>query len=287
MTARLLVNWVTHPLVGMTVTQGKELSFNNYLDVLGAFALVRDLGPNAIAIIKHNNPCGAAWLGDVLASWHRALKTDPVSAFGGVVAVNGTVSAALAEQMPDRSTLVLAGRSVRLAVARARAAGRLFELDVDDLALSAREEELLLRDAGIALAPDDRLALRQRMEGWAAGTYLAALALRNARLIDELARSRAELERRADSERTLRQIAGRIAALRDPQVVLQTIVDETRRLLGSDGAHLTLMADDGSHLQPVVVAGGLDVRTTAWLKRRPPCRPWPFSARSAAPYRLP
>lgn len=89
-----------------------------------------------------------------------------------------SVVAALAEQMPDRSTLVLAGRSVRLAVARTRAAGRLFELDLDDLALSGREEELLLRDAGIALAPDDRLALRQRMEGWAAGTYLAALALR-------------------------------------------------------------------------------------------------------------
>lgn len=96
----------------------------------------------------------------------------------------------------------------------------------------------------------------------------AAVALRNARLIDELARSRAELERRAETERSLRQIAARVAAVRDPESVLQTIVDEARRLLGSDGAHLTLMTDDGAHLQPVVVAGGLDARTSSWLKSR-------------------
>ena len=88
------------------------------------------------------------------------------------------VVAALAEHVPAGSTLVLAGRSVRLAVARARAAGRLFELDAGDLALTRREEELLLREAGIAVAPADHLALSRRMEGWAAGTYLGALALR-------------------------------------------------------------------------------------------------------------
>jgi phosphoribosylaminoimidazolecarboxamide formyltransferase/IMP cyclohydrolase len=100
------------PLVNMTVTQGKELSFNNYLDVLGAFALVRDLGPGSIAIIKHNNPCGAAWLGDVLASWRRALKTDPVSAFGGVVAVNGAVTAELAEEMNQLFLEVVVARHI-------------------------------------------------------------------------------------------------------------------------------------------------------------------------------
>ncbi len=100
------------PLVSMTVTQGKELSFNNYLDVMGAFALVRDLGPGSIAIIKHNNPCGAAWQSDALASWHRALKTDPVSAFGGVVAVNGTVSAALATEMNQLFLEVVIAREI-------------------------------------------------------------------------------------------------------------------------------------------------------------------------------
>jgi phosphoribosylaminoimidazolecarboxamide formyltransferase/IMP cyclohydrolase len=87
------------PFVSMQQLQGKELSFNNYLDIMGAFAVVRDLGPKSVAIIKHNNPCGAAWCATVLHSWRRALKTDPVSAFGGVVAVNGAVTAELAEEM--------------------------------------------------------------------------------------------------------------------------------------------------------------------------------------------
>ena len=100
------------PLVSMTQTQGKELSFNNYLDVMGAFALVRDLGAGSIAIIKHNTPCGAAWRGDVLASWARALKTDPVSAFGGVVAVNGTVNGALATQMNELFLEVVVARHI-------------------------------------------------------------------------------------------------------------------------------------------------------------------------------
>jgi LuxR family maltose regulon positive regulatory protein len=88
--------------------------------------------------------------------------------------------ASLVAHVRDGSTIVLAGRSVRIALARARAAGRLLELGTDDLALSRREEELLLRDVGIALDRADRLALRKRMEGWAAGTYLTALALREA-----------------------------------------------------------------------------------------------------------
>jgi phosphoribosylaminoimidazolecarboxamide formyltransferase/IMP cyclohydrolase len=96
----------------MTQTQGKELSFNNYLDVMGAFALVRDLGPGAVAIIKHNNPCGAAWLGDALESWRRALKTDTVSAFGGVVAVNGEISGPLAEEMNELFLEVVVARSI-------------------------------------------------------------------------------------------------------------------------------------------------------------------------------
>jgi phosphoribosylaminoimidazolecarboxamide formyltransferase/IMP cyclohydrolase len=105
------------PFTGMTQTQGKELSFNNYLDVMGAFALVRDLGPGSVAVIKHNNPCGAAWLGDVLASWRRALKTDPVSAFGGVVAVNGTVTAKLAEEMNELFLEVVVARGIEDAAA--------------------------------------------------------------------------------------------------------------------------------------------------------------------------
>ncbi len=61
-------------------------------------------------------------------------------------------------------------------------------------------------------------------------------------------------------------MAGRIAELRDPDELLRQIVDDSVRLLGSDGAHLTRMSEDRSHLVPVVVAGGLDEVTEAWLK---------------------
>ncbi len=93
----------------------------------------------------------------------------------------------------------------------------------------------------------------------------ASLAVISARLIEDLARSRGELARSVETERTLREIAARIAALTDPAEVLTRVVEEARRLLGSEGAHLTRMSDDRSHLVPVVVAGGMDAETTAWL----------------------
>jgi phosphoribosylaminoimidazolecarboxamide formyltransferase/IMP cyclohydrolase len=87
------------PLLSIKQHQGKELSFNNYLDIVGAFSLGRDLGARSVSIIKHTNPCGAAWCGDALGSFHRALRSDRTSAFGGIVAVNGTVDGELAQEM--------------------------------------------------------------------------------------------------------------------------------------------------------------------------------------------
>ena len=93
----------------------------------------------------------------------------------------------------------------------------------------------------------------------------AAIAITNARLIEELERSQAAVARRADTERALRDITARIAALREPEVVLDRVVEEAQRLLGTDGAHLTRMSDDRTYLVPVVVAGGSDPDTQAWL----------------------
>ena len=86
----------------------------------------------------------------------------------------------------------------------------------------------------------------------------AAIAITNARLIEELEKSRRAVARRADTERSLRDITARIAALREPDVILDRVVEEAARLLGTDGAHLTRMSDDGTYLVPVVVAGGAD-----------------------------
>ena len=93
----------------------------------------------------------------------------------------------------------------------------------------------------------------------------AAIAITNARLIDELERSKRALARRAETDRSLRDITARIAALTDPDELLERVVEEARRLLESDGAHLTRMAPEGGYLIPVVVAGSDDDATHAWL----------------------
>ena len=72
--------------------QGKELSFNNLIDLDAAWSLVSDLPEVACAIIKHTNPCGAASAADVREAFEKARATDPVSAFGGIIAFNRTVS---------------------------------------------------------------------------------------------------------------------------------------------------------------------------------------------------
>ena len=97
-------------LAGMIQHQGKELSYNNYQDITGAFALARELGSECVAIIKHTNPCGAAWCGNVLDSFRRALACDKTSAFGGIVAVNGTVTGELAGDLTQMFLEVVLAR---------------------------------------------------------------------------------------------------------------------------------------------------------------------------------
>jgi len=84
---------------GVDLRQGKVLSYNNLLDAAAAAATARDLLGPACAIVKHTNPCGAAEASDMITAWERALSGDPVSAYGGVVAVTGTLDAALAERL--------------------------------------------------------------------------------------------------------------------------------------------------------------------------------------------
>ena len=84
---------------GVDVRGGKALSYNNLLDAAAAAAIARDLRGAACAIVKHANPCGAAEAGDGIAAWEGALAGDPVSAFGGVVALTVPVDAALAERL--------------------------------------------------------------------------------------------------------------------------------------------------------------------------------------------
>ena len=78
---------------------GRELSFNNVLDLNSARLLVHEFEVPACAIIKHNNPCGCAAAGTALEAYERAFACDPLSAFGGVVTVNRPVDKAFAEAL--------------------------------------------------------------------------------------------------------------------------------------------------------------------------------------------
>jgi phosphoribosylaminoimidazolecarboxamide formyltransferase/IMP cyclohydrolase len=77
--------------------QGKELSYNNYTDADAAYELVAEFAEPAVAIVKHANPCGAAIGANLREAWDRALACDPVSAFGGIVALNRPLDALTAE----------------------------------------------------------------------------------------------------------------------------------------------------------------------------------------------
>jgi phosphoribosylaminoimidazolecarboxamide formyltransferase/IMP cyclohydrolase len=79
--------------------QGKELSYNNLNDTDAAFECVAEFDGPAVAIIKHANPCGVATAGSLLDAYKKALACDPVSAFGGIIALNRTLDAATAEAL--------------------------------------------------------------------------------------------------------------------------------------------------------------------------------------------
>jgi len=86
---------------------GKAMSYNNYVDADAARRAAYDFAEPCVAIIKHSNPCGIAIGADLAEAHARAHACDPVSAFGGVIAANGPVTAALARQIRDVFTEVV------------------------------------------------------------------------------------------------------------------------------------------------------------------------------------
>jgi phosphoribosylaminoimidazolecarboxamide formyltransferase/IMP cyclohydrolase len=98
------------PAVGLAGAQqlhGKEMSYNNYVDADAALRAAYDFTDPAVAIIKHTNPCGIAVSDSIAAAHAAAHATDPVSAFGGVVAANRPVDAEMARQVADVFTEVV------------------------------------------------------------------------------------------------------------------------------------------------------------------------------------
>ena len=105
--AAFYVNGVRPGIATAEQVQGKELSYNNLNDIDAAFECVAEFDAPAVVIVKHANPCGVALAATAAEAWDLALRCDPVSAFGGVVALNRTLDAATAERIAAIFTEVI------------------------------------------------------------------------------------------------------------------------------------------------------------------------------------
>jgi phosphoribosylaminoimidazolecarboxamide formyltransferase/IMP cyclohydrolase len=96
-----------HILSQIQQLHGKQLSFNNLLDLDSARSLVREFEEPVCVIVKHNNPCGVAIGSDALDAYERAYATDPLSAFGGIIAFNRPIDPATAQRLSEQFVEVL------------------------------------------------------------------------------------------------------------------------------------------------------------------------------------
>jgi len=98
----------THGIAAARQRQGKELSYNNLVDLDAAWQLILEFDTPACAIIKHTNPCGCAEGATLAEAYPKALEADPISAFGGVLAFNRTVDADVAREATKLFTEAIA-----------------------------------------------------------------------------------------------------------------------------------------------------------------------------------
>jgi phosphoribosylaminoimidazolecarboxamide formyltransferase / IMP cyclohydrolase len=137
----------TTGLAGAEPLQGKQMSYNNYLDVNAGVALLREFDDAAAVIVKHNNPCGVAVGSDILDSYVTAREVDTVSSYGSVVSVNREVTKALAEEICRTFVEVIVAprfSTEALAVMKGKENMRVLELPPE-----AGQDELRTIDGGI------------------------------------------------------------------------------------------------------------------------------------------
>jgi len=86
-------------LANVEKLHGKEISFNNLMDLEAAWSIAKEFNLSAAVIIKHTNPCGVAISDDILSAYKKAYESDPVSAYGSIIALNRTVTKAVADEL--------------------------------------------------------------------------------------------------------------------------------------------------------------------------------------------
>ncbi len=160
-----------------------EASFNNLTDISGAVKIAAAFGDeNAVCIVKHGNPCGFAIRDNLVEAYTEALKCDPVSAFGGVVAVNGVVDKALAEKMNEIFLeVIIAGRITPEAqeVFAAKKRIKLFEYGADKIVLANDAKDFKHIDGGFVFQDADKVEADE---------------VKNAKLVSKKAASEQELK---------------------------------------------------------------------------------------------
>lgn len=142
-----------YPAPGSLVTakqlQGKELSYNNIADADAAWECVKSFDTPACVIVKHANPCGVAVGAGPLEAYSKAFKTDPTSAFGGIIALNRTLDGAAAQAISKQFVEVLmapAFTSEALEIFKAKANVRILQIDLPPGGTTAWEQGRNLMD---------------------------------------------------------------------------------------------------------------------------------------------
>ena len=153
-------------LVAAKKIQGKALSYNNIMDADAALACVRQFETAACVIVKHANPCAVACAEDPFQAWRKAFDSDPVSAFGGIVAFNRPIDGATMEAIIDEQFVEVliapqVSQEVRESARRSKNL-RLLEVGLRDPRLRGREYRrvsggMLVQDADTLLLEEDKL----------------------------------------------------------------------------------------------------------------------------------
>jgi phosphoribosylaminoimidazolecarboxamide formyltransferase/IMP cyclohydrolase len=149
----------SHVLSRVSKRHGRALSFNNVLDLDAARRLLDELELAACAIVKHNNPCGVAVADHIGDAYDRALACDPVSAFGGVIALNRRVDRALAERLHQHFVEVLIAPEYdedALEVLKRKEAVRLLEA-TEQRTYEPRERDVKRVRGGLLVQDPDRI----------------------------------------------------------------------------------------------------------------------------------
>ena len=96
----------------MKIIQGKELSYNNINDMQAGCLLADDINKPCVVIIKHVNPCGVSKNNNLLQAYKKAFMCDPVSAFGGIIIINGSINEKLAKEISKTFVEIVIGKKI-------------------------------------------------------------------------------------------------------------------------------------------------------------------------------